>query len=124
MNNPLAHKRQQLLQEMQQIHRMEYGSLQAETRPSKKDPDQERGPYYKHQVWEQGENLTRRVPQEQADALAEAIAGRKKFETLAEEFIDTTVAHTRAASSPESKKNATKSKPPSTKKRPGSSTSS
>jgi hypothetical protein len=115
--NALTHKREQILQQMDQIQRMEYGSLQSETRPSKGDPSQERGPYHKHQVWENGQNLTRRVPSERAEALAEAIGGRKEFEKLAEEFIDSTVAMTRAESSPESKKNGTKSKRPSKKKR-------
>jgi hypothetical protein len=61
-------------------------------------------PDHKHQVWEKGENLTRRVPADEVEALALAIDGRKQFEKLAEEFIDTTVAMTRAESSPESKK--------------------
>jgi hypothetical protein len=122
--NPFAHKRQQILQQMEQIQHMERGSLQAETRPSKRDPAQERGPYHKHQVWQDGQNLTRRVPQEQADALAQAIAGRKQFENLAEQFIDTTVAMTRAESSPDSKKNTTKSKRLSKRKPPDISKSS
>src|SRR5437879_8350490 len=122
--NSLAHKRQQILQQMELVQRMAYGSLQSEIRPSKREPRQDRGPYYKHQVWENGENVTRRIPAEQADALAEAIDGRKRFEKLAEEFIDTTVALTRAEASPESKKNATKSKARSRKKLRPTSTNS
>jgi hypothetical protein len=118
--NPLVHKRQQILQQMELIRRMEHGSLQAEKRPSVRHPDQGRGPYYKHQVWENGQNLTRRVPAEQADALAEAIESRKEFERLAEAFVDATVLLTRAQSAPDAKKNATNSrtrsraKPPTT----------
>ena len=108
--NALAHKREQILQQMEQIERMELGSLQSETRLSKRDPSQEHGPYFKHQVWENGENLTRRIPADQADALAEAIAGRKQFEELAVEYISTTVAMTRAETSGRSKKNETKSR--------------
>jgi hypothetical protein len=111
--DPLIHKRQQILQEMERIQTMEHGSLQAETRPSKRTPAQNRGPYFKHQIWEKGQNSTRRIPPEKADALAEAIAGRKKFQKLAEDFIQTTVAMTRSESSPDSKKNAMKSKRPS-----------
>ena len=122
--NRLAHKRKQILQQMELIQRMEYGSLQSETRPSKRTPGEDRGPYHKHQVWEKGENLTRRVPGDQMEALALAIDGRKQFEKLAEEFIDTTVAMTRTEASPESKKNATKSKQPSKKKPPASSNNS
>ena len=103
---------------------MERGSLQTETRPSLRQPDPDRGPYYKHQVWEDGQNLTRRIPPDQADALAQAIAGRKEFERLAEAFIDATVLLTRAERCPDAKKNATKFKPPSKARPPATSNSS
>ena len=122
--NPLVHKRQQLLQQMEQIDRMERGSLQAETRPSQRHPNQQRGPYFKHQTWEDGQNKTRRIPADQADALAQAIDGRKAFEKLAEQFVDATVAMTRADSCSDSKKNATKSKRPSKRKPSATSNSS
>jgi hypothetical protein len=122
--NPLVHKRQQILQQMEQIQRMERGSLQSETRPSRRHPDQDRGPYFKHQIWENGQNLTRRIPPDQADALSQAIASRKEFESLAEQFIDATVSLTRADSCPDSKKNATKSRPPSKRKLPATSSGS
>ena len=122
--NPLLHKRQQILQQMEQIKRMERGSLQTEKRPSVRHPDEGCGPYYKHQVWENGQNLTRRVPGEKADALAQAIEGRKEFEHLAEAFINATVLLTREESSPGAKKNATSSKRPSKAKPPASSSSS
>src|SRR5438034_5507462 len=122
--NPLLHKRQQIPQQMDQTKRMQHGSLQAETRPSARHPNQGRGPYFKHQVWENGQNLTRRIPPDKADALAQAIEGRKEFERLAERFIDATVIMTRADSSPDSKKNATNSRRPSKKKPPATSSSS
>lgn len=122
--DPLVHKRQQILQQMEQIERMERGSLQAETRPSKRESAQECGPYHKYQVWEDGHNLTRRVPQEQAEPLAEAIAGRKEFEKLAEQFIDTTVAMTHSEPSAKSKKNGTRSNPLSKRRPPDTSKSS
>jgi len=102
--NSILHKCEQILQQMQQIQRMEHGSLQAQTRPSARHPGQDRGPYFKHQVWEGGRNLTRHIPPEQADALAQAIEGRKQFEQLAEQFIDATVLLTRADLSPDVKK--------------------
>lgn len=122
--NALAQKRQQILQQMELIQRMAHGSLQSESRPSKRDSGQECGPYYKHQVWKEGQNVTRRVSAASAGALAQAIEGRKRFEKLAEQFIDTTVAMTGAESSPESKKNATTSRRPSKRKRLGTSNSS
>jgi hypothetical protein len=123
MNNPLAHKRQQILQQMEQINRMENGSLQSETRPSQRHPGQNQGPYFKHQIWEDGGNVTRRVPPEKAPALAKAIEGRKEFETLARQFVDATVAMTRADPSADSKKNGTKSKRRSKRKPPDMSSS-
>ena len=116
--NTFAHKRQQILQQMEQIQAMELGSLQEELRPSKDDPSQTLGPYFKHQVWEDGKNLTRRVPAEKAAALAQAIQGRKDFEHLAGQFVQTTVAMTRANQDPasHSKKNGTNSRRPSRRK--------
>jgi hypothetical protein len=102
--NSLAHKRKQILQQMEQIERMEYGSLQEESRPSKRIPGQNLHPYFKHQVWEDGRNASRRVPTEQAVALSEAIEGRKQFEELASQYVETTVAMTRTESLPDSKK--------------------
>lgn len=122
--NSLAHRRQQILQQMEQIQRMEHGSLRGDTRPSLRHPGQDRGPYFKHQVWENGQNVTRSVPADKADALAEAIAGRKEFEQLAEQFIEATVRMTRADSSPASKKNATKSRRLSKERPPVTSSSS
>lgn len=121
---PLAHKRKQILQQMEHIERMEYGSLQEESRPSKRIPGQNLQPYFKHQVWEDGRNASRRVPTEQAAALSEAIEGRKQFEELASQYVETTVAMTRAESSPDSKKKELTSTPPSTPRLPGSLSSS
>lgn len=116
--NSFAHKRTQILQQIEQIQTMERGSLQEEHRPSKQDPDLANGPYFKHQVWEEGKNQTRRVPREEADLLTQAIQGRKQFEALAEQFVSTTVAMTRAQQlQPDAKKNATNSKRLSTRKR-------
>jgi len=95
---------------MELIDRMERGSLQAEKRPSVRHPAEGRGPYFKHQVWENGQNRTQRVSAEKADALAQAIEGRKKFERLAEAFIEATVLLTREEASPSAKKNGTSSK--------------
>lgn len=115
--NPLHQKRLQILQQMERIQRMERGSLQAESRPSKRHCDCDCGPYYKHQVWEEGRNRTRRVPQDQAQDLAQAIEGRQQFEELARQFIGATVAMTREESGAGSKKKNSKFKPPSRKKR-------
>lgn len=116
-------KREHLLQQMNQIQTMEYGSLQAEVRPktaaSKGEPV---GPYYKHQAWENGRNVSCRIPTAQAPALATAIAGRQQFEKLAQEFVAVTVAETRRPLNPAKKKSRRKSaKPKTSKGRPSSS---
>ncbi len=104
---------------------MESGSIQSETRPSKSDPAIATGPYFKHQVWENGANVTRRISAEEAARLSKAIDGRKQFEALAEQFKLTTIAMTRDQSpSSAQKKTATKSKLPSSKKPNRSSTAS
>ena len=116
--NSFAHKRAQILQQMEQIQTMERGSLQEESRPSKQDTDLANGPYFKHQVWEDGKNQTRRVPRAEAGLLAQAIQSRKQFEVLAEQFVSATVAMTRTQQGrPDVKKNATNSKRLSTRKR-------
>ena len=74
---------------------MERGSLQSEMRPSLREPGQNRGPYFKHQIWEQGRNQTCRVSSKEVEALSQAIAGRKEFERLAQQFIEVTVLLTR-----------------------------
>jgi DNA-binding transcriptional regulator YdaS (Cro superfamily) len=122
--NVHAHKRQQILQQMEQIDCMEQGSLQSETRPSSRDSNQKQGPYFKHQIWEQGRNVSRRIPAEKAPALAKAIEGRKEFEKLAGQFVEATVAMTRAGTSTDSKKNETKSRRRSNRKRPDTSSNS
>ena len=53
------------------------------------------GPYFKHQVWREGANVTQRIAPEDAPAFEDAIANRQKFEALATDFIELTVAHTR-----------------------------
>ena len=103
MNTPFLAQRTQILQQMAALQTMEQGSLKAEFRDS---PSGERcGPYFKHQVWQDGSNLSRRVPPEEASALEAAITNRQSFESLATQFVDLTVAHTRQnQSAPSSKK--------------------
>lgn len=96
MNLNYPQKRHQLLQQMAQLDTMEYGSLKAEYRPAQAGQSaQPLGPYFKHQVWHGGHNLSRRVPTEQAPALARAIANRQTFERLASDYIGLTVEQTR-----------------------------
>jgi len=92
---------------MRQIEEMERGALAEEYRVrTVAGVETKAGPYFKHQEWQEGRNRSRRVSPEEAATLRTGIAGRQRFEELAAEFVDLTVAATRAeATTPESKKN-------------------
>src|ERR1700690_2026796 len=122
MNNA-KFRREQLLQQMNQIQTMEHGSLKADAPPPPAaGPGRPNGPYFQHQAWEKGKNVSRRIPASQAPALAAAIAGRQQFETLAREFVAVTVAETRRPPAPAQKKTRRKStRPKSSRARPFSS---
>ena len=79
---------------------MEQGSLKAESRTSSVGGQNcQVGPYYKQQVWQAGRNVSRRLSAEEAPGLQAAIANRQRFEALAAQFVDLTVAHTRQCQS-------------------------
>ena len=89
----LQAQRGQILQQMAQLETMEYGSLHAEYRPAAGGGTT--GPYYKHQVWEQGKNLSQRIPAAEAPALQTALTNRQRCEALVQEYIALTVQQTR-----------------------------
>jgi len=95
---PNASRRDQILQEMQSITRMERGKLCA----------QSRGPgsptFHKLQAWHAGKNATRYVPADEVPALKEALANHQRFQALAAEFADLTIAQTRQHAGEDSKK--------------------
>ena len=112
MNLSYPQKRHQLLQQMAQFETMEYGSLKPEYRPPEPDQSSEPlGPYFKHQVWHEGRNVSRRVPTEKAPALADAIANRQTFEKLASDYIGLTVERTRQGSAKKNSKSRLRPKP-------------
>ena len=108
MNPSTARQRQHLLHQMEQIEHMELGAIAEEYRTRTVDGlEVTAGPYFKLQQWKDGRNCSRRVPPEEAVPLREAIEGRQRFEKLAGEFVELTVAATRAQPAlPESKKNS------------------
>lgn len=111
-------RRQEILQEMNAISRMERGKLCTQSRGPTAPP------FYKLQCWWKGKNHTRYVPREDLPALQEALAGHQRFQHLAEEFVDLTVTMTQAQEAAERKKNSRRSKPNATgKPRPSSSSS-
>ena len=80
--------------------------------------------YFRLQCWQDGRNCTRYVPAQEVESVRQALANHERFQTLAKEFVDITVAMTHAEDSSDAKKNATKSKPSASRKRKPSSDSS
>lgn len=111
--------RRVLLDQIAAITTMQPGTLAEEWR-ERSDPHGEStrrlGPYFKHQVWKDGRNLSRRVPAAEAAQLREDIDNAKRFEQLTGELADLTIEHTlalraaqaSAADAGESKKNSTR----------------
>ena len=108
MTNPL--RRQEILQEMNSITRMERGKLCVQ------QPRAGSAPFHKLQSWCHGQNQTRYVPAQEVQAIQEALAGHERFQRLAEEFVDLTVAATRREREADCKKNSRRSKPSGTGK--------
>ena len=101
-------ERKRLIQEMAAIDCMEKGRFTAEFRDVNKGGKKEqKGPYYKHQVWKNGQNVSRRVPAEEAEELKKAVDGYHRFRELAEDYVETTVLMTREAKASSGKKKRT-----------------
>ena len=64
-----------ILQDIAQIQRLERGTVSV----IRHGPE---GPYYNHQCYEDGRNVSRYVPEEQIPDLKEAIAGYQRFRQL------------------------------------------
>lgn len=102
--------REQILQQMNLLTRMERGKLCRQSR----GPDTT--PFYKLQCWHQGKNHTRYVPADEVPAVQAALANHQRFQQLAEEFVTLTVTHTRQDAAADRKKNFRKSRPSATTK--------
>jgi hypothetical protein len=87
----------QLFEKIGQIQRMERGKLTV----MREGPE---GPYYKHQAWENGKNVSRYVPCDQAPAVQQAIQGYQKFQELTEQYAQAVIDKTRAELAAHSKK--------------------
>lgn len=98
-------RRKQILKQMARIDCMEKGRLNEEYRERTRDGKIVRfGPYYKHQRWEDGRNVSRRVPSTEVEPLRKAVEGYHEFEELAKEYARLTIAMTRKPASENSKK--------------------
>jgi len=108
MTNP--QRREQILQEMNTLTRMERGKLCLQSRGPGTTP------FYKLQSWHQGKNHTRYVPADEVPILQQALAGHQRFQELAAEFVERTVAQTRQETAADRKKNSTRSRASATTK--------
>lgn len=111
-------KRGLILQKMAAIDSMEVGSLKEEYRTN--SAGEKRGPYFKHQVWNDGANVSQRVSADDAVNLQEAIHNRREFEQLSQDFIAVTVEQTREGHSPLELKKKRRSAKPSKPRKPNS----
>lgn len=98
-------RRRQILKEIAQIDSMEKGRLSEEYRERHKDGKSVRlGPYYKYQRWEDGRNMSRRVPTGEVEQLRKAVDGYHRFEKLTKEYAEITIGMTRQTSTEGAKK--------------------
>jgi len=79
---------QSVLQNLAQIQRLDRGSISV----IRQGPA---GPYYNHQCYENGRNVTRYVPAEQVAELQAAIADYQRFQQLIEQYVELLVEKTR-----------------------------
>ena len=77
-----------LLEQIGQIQRMEPGKLCV----MRQGPD---GPYYNLQCREQGKTISRYVPRDQVEAVAEHTANHQEFRTLVESYAQQIIDQTR-----------------------------
>jgi hypothetical protein len=86
-----------ILQNIAQLHRLDRGSVSV----IRHGPD---GPYYNHQCYENGRNVSRYVPGDQVADLKEAIKSHRQFQKLVEQYVQLMVERTRAERQAGSKK--------------------
>jgi hypothetical protein len=88
---------QSILHQIAQLQSLDRGTLSV----MRQGPQ---GPYYNHQCYEGGRNVSRYVPGDQVPALREAIANYHRFEQLVEQYAQLLVDRTRAERQTGSKK--------------------
>ncbi len=88
---------QSLLNNIAQIQRLDRGTLNV----IRQGPE---GPYYNHQCYENGRNVSRYVPAEQVADLKTALEGYQQVQTLMAQYVQLMVEQTRAERLAHSKK--------------------
>lgn len=88
-----------LINQLAAISTMQPGTLAEEWR-ERPDPSGKGtvriGPYFKHQIWINGRNASRRVPAEEAAQLREDIDNAKRFDQLTNDLARLNIEHTLA----------------------------
>jgi hypothetical protein len=104
----LEARRDQILQQMKAIDRLRRGSLSRQFfKKPRSSPKVQQGPYYVLQGYIQGQKFSERVPADQAPQIEPLVANYKRFEKLAQEFVDVTDQLTRLSqAAPDAKKNS------------------
>lgn len=102
---------QVILSQIAGIQRMERGKLSVMR-------ETDAGPAYKLQVWENGKNVSRYVPPDQAAAVQEAVEGYQRFESLTQAYAQQIIQQTRReiAAGVKKKRPAQRSSSPKTRK--------
>ena len=80
---------QAILRELAQIQSLDRGSLHV----IRQGPS---GPYYNHQCYEDGRNVSRYVPADQVAELQADIADYQRFQQLVQQYVQLLVERTRA----------------------------
>lgn len=80
---------QSILDQIAQIQRLDRGTLSVLGQGAQ-------GPYYNHQCYEDGHNVTRYVPASQVADLQAALEGYRQFQLLVQQYVDLMVEQTRA----------------------------
>lgn len=107
---PELRRRDEILQEMAEIDRMQRGTLSEQFFKRKKaGVEVTHGPYYVLQQWINRKHCSQRVAAKDVSAVRSAIEGRERFEKLASEFVEITERLTwEAEKGSDAKKNARK----------------
>lgn len=96
---PAAALRQSLMDQIAAIETMLPGTLAEEYRLSPASGGKSArklGPYFKHQFWRNGRNVSRRVPVEEVPQLREDIENAKCFKELVAQLDQLNIEHTLA----------------------------
>ena len=114
MNTQLQQQRQDILNQMQSIHRLRRGSLSRQVFTKHiGGKSVKQGPYFLLQGFVRGQKFSQRIPADQAGQIQQDVDNYKRFQELADQFVAITDQITRLEESePNAKKNSRRPKSP------------